>query len=76
MRRLDDITPDMAGAKYFPVVDTKNGYWQVQLDEKSQKYTIFKRLAFGLTCAGDAFQQRLDQVLSGLKRVTGIADTY
>ena len=83
MRRLDDITPDMAGAKYFTVADTKNGYWHVQLDDKSQKYTTFntpwgkycfKRLAFGLTCAGNAFQQRLDQVLSGLKRVTGIAD--
>ena len=83
MRRLDDITPDMAGAKYFTVADTKNGYWHVQLDDKSQKYTTFntlwgkycfKRLALGLTCAGDALQQRLDQVLSGLKRVTGIAD--
>ena len=32
MRRLDDITPDMAGAKYFTVADTKNGYWHVRLD--------------------------------------------
>ena len=55
----------------------------MQLDYEFQKYTTFntplgnycfKRLAFGLTCAGDAFKQRLDQVLSGLKRVTGIAD--
>ena len=83
MRRLDDITPDMSGAKYFTVADTKNGYWHVQLDDKSQKYTTFnspwgkycfKRLAFGLTCAGDAFLHRLEQVLDGLKRVTGIAD--
>ena len=29
MRRLDDITPDMAGTKYFTVSDTKNGYWHV-----------------------------------------------
>ena len=73
----------MAGAIYFTVADTRNGYWHVQLDDKSQKYTTFntpwgkycfKRLAFGLTCADDAFQQRLDQVLSGLKRVTGITD--
>ena len=49
----------------------------------SSKYTIFntlwgkyffKRVDFGLTCAGDAPQQRLDQVLSDLKRVTGISD--
>ena len=49
----------------------------------SQEYTIFntpcgkygfKRFDFGLTCTGDAFQQRLDQVISGLKRVTDIAD--
>ena len=63
MRRLDDITPDMAGAKYFTVADTKNG-----------RKHCYKRLAFGLTCAGDEFQQRIDQVLSGIKRVTGVAD--
>ena len=83
MRRLDDILPEMSGAKFFTVADTKNGYWHISLDEESKLLTTFntpwgkycfERLAFGLTCAGDAFQQQLDQALSGLKGVTGIAD--
>ena len=83
MRRLDDILPEMSGAKFFTVADTKNGYWHISLDEESKLLTTFntpwgkccfEKLAFGLTCAGDAFQQQLDQALSGLKGVTGIAD--
>ena len=35
---------------------------------------ILKRLPFGLTCSGDAFQQQLDHVLSGISEVTGISD--
>ena len=73
----------MSGAKFFTVADTKNGYWHISFDEESKLLTTFntpwgkycfERLAFGLTCAGDAFQQQLDQALSGLKGVTGIAD--
>ena len=83
MRRLDDILPEMTNAKYFTVVDTKNGYWHISLSEESQLFTTFntawgkycfKRLPFGLTCSGDAFQQQLDQVLSGISGVTGISD--
>ena len=62
---------------------TKNGYWHISLSEENQLFTTFniplgkycfKRLPFGLTCSGDAFQQQLDQVLSGISGVTGISD--
>ena len=55
----------------------------ISLSEESQLFTTFntpwgkccfKRLPFGLTCSGDAFQQLLDQVLSGINGVTGISD--
>ena len=61
----------------------KNGYWHISLSEESQLFTTFntpwgkycfKRLPFGLTCSGNAFQQQLDQVLSGISGVTGISD--
>ena len=83
MRRLDDILPEITNVKYFTVVDTKNGYWHISLSEENQFFTTFntpwgkycfKRLPFGLTCSGDAFQQQLDQVLSGISGVTGISD--
>ena len=35
MATLDDILPDLQKAKIFSTVDTKNGYWQIELDEQS-----------------------------------------
>ena len=80
MRRLDDILLAMTNAKYFTVVDTQHGYWHISLSEENPLFTTFntpcgkycfKRLPFGLTCSRDAFQQQLDQVLSG---ISGISD--
>ena len=60
----------------------KQGYWQIPLDEESSfLFTFntpygwfrFTRIPFGLNVAGDAFQQKLDQVYSNLKGVNGIA---
>ena len=73
----------MTNAKYLTVEDKKNGYWHISRSEESRLFTTFntpsskycfKRLPYGLTFSGNAFQQQLDQVLSGISGVTGIFD--
>lgn len=68
MPTIDDILPNLAKAKIFSVLDAKDGFWQIKLDEESSKLTTFwtpegryrwKRLAFGLAPAPEEFQRRL-----------------
>lgn len=34
----------MPGAKFFSILDSKSGFWQIPLDEASSKVTIFGTL--------------------------------
>ena len=58
--RIEDVLPDLSRAKVFTKVDTRNGYWHMQLDDESSKLTTFdtpfrqyrwKRLPFGIRVA-------------------------
>lgn len=82
-RTIDEILPKLHNKKYFSVVDTKKGYWHVELDEESSYLCTFntpfgrfrfKRLPFGIKVAQDAFQQKLDNAYEGIDDVCGIAD--
>ena len=82
-RTVDDVLPELANSKYFSVLDAKSGYWHVPLDKESSLLTTFNtpwgkymwlRLPFGLTVAGDVFQERLERVLKSVLSTTGIAD--
>ena len=41
MPTIDDLFPDLCKARVFSVVDVKNGFWHVQLDDESRKLTTF-----------------------------------
>ena len=65
------------------VCDCKKGYRHQELDEASSFLTTFNTefgrfqytiMPFGITVAGDIFQQKLDQCFSHLKNVIIIAD--
>ena len=80
---LDDILPELSKAKIFSVLDVKNGYWHVRLDEPSSKLTTFNtpygryrwnRLPFGITPAPEIFQRALDNAIHGLAGIYTIAD--
>lgn len=80
---LDEVLPKLNGAKYFSIVDARSGYWNIQLDHESSLYTTFNsphgryrflRLPFGLICAQDIFQKKVDETFGDLPGVTGIAD--
>ena len=38
---IDDLLPGLCKSRIFSVVDVKNGFWHVQLDDESSKLTTF-----------------------------------
>lgn len=80
---IDDLSPNLTKAKVFSVVDAKDGFLQIKLDEKSSYLTTFwtplgrfrwKRMPFGLNSGSEEFQRRLDECLEGLENISVIAD--
>ena len=80
---IEDVLPDLSNARCFTVLDAKNGFWHVTLDEESSYATTFGtpwgryrwlRMPFGISPAPEEFQHRLDQALTGLEGCKAIAD--
>ena len=82
-KTLEEALAEIPNAKYFSKLDAQSGYWQMKLDEKSSYLTTFntphgryrfKRLPFGLVCAQDYFQMKMDQIFEGIQGVTPLVD--
>lgn len=80
---LDDITPQLAGAKVFSTLDTSSGFWQIPLDPSCQRLITFitpmgrfcfKRLPFGITSAPEIFQRLMSNLLKGLEGTVVVMD--
>ena len=80
---LDDVTPRLAGAQYFSVLDARSGYWTIKLSQESSMLTTFNtiygryrfnRLPFGIISGQDEFQRRVDEAYEGLRGVAAIVD--
>ncbi|XP_062610827.1 uncharacterized protein K02A2.6-like [Saccostrea cucullata] len=83
LKTLNDILPELAGARYFTKLDARSGYWTIKLDDDSSYLTTFNtpygryrflRLPFGLKSAQDEFQRKIDYCYAGLKGVVAIVD--
>lgn len=83
MTTIEEILPELHNVKVFSTLDVRNGFWHVQLTEKSSKITAFwtpfgryvwKRLPFGLSCSPEIFQQKLQQALQGLDGIEVLVD--
>lgn len=83
VRTIDDVIPKIAGPTYFSILDARNGYWLVPLDEESSRLCTFStpwgkyrwtRLPFGLTVSGGVFQEKMDAIFGNLEGLSGIAD--
>ena len=66
-----EILSEMANARYFTKMDASQGFYQIQLDEKStQLCTVatpfgrypFKRLLYALNCAPEIFHAKIQQL--------------
>ena len=79
----DDITHHLADACILTVYDCKKGYWHQAFDKPSSYLTTFNTeigryrftvMPFGITVAGDVFQQKLDECFGHIKNLIFIAD--
>lgn len=83
MPTLEELLPTLSKARIFTVLDAKDGFHQVKLDDASSYLTTFwtpfgryryLRMPFGISSAPEEFQRRMHAVLQGLHGVEVIAD--
>ena len=78
------IFAKLAGANYFSSIDLKDAYWQIAIDEQSQKICAInttkglfkvKRLQMGMKNSAAIFQDAMENVvLKGLSNVLAYQD--
>ena len=80
---IEEIIGKFHGMTKFTIADFNKGYWMVELDPESRKYTTmaldigrfqWTRLPMGSIVAQDVFQRKLDAIFLSIPGVTGIAD--
>ena len=80
---IEEIMAKFHGMTRFTIADFNKGYWMVELDPESRKYTMmalgigrfqWTRLPMGSIVAQDIFQRKLDAIFLDVPGVTGIAD--
>ena len=80
---MDNVISKLGKVKVFTVLDAKDGFLQVKLDENSSELTTFHtpfgrykwlRMPFGICSAPEEFQRHVQNVIEGLNGVETIAD--
>jgi hypothetical protein len=80
---MEDVTSKLGKVKMFTVLDAKDGFLQVKLDEESTKLTTFHtpfgrykwlRMPFGISSAPEEFQRLVYDVIGDMDGVETIAD--
>ena len=83
MPTLNDHLHKLNNAKCFTLIDIKDGFFHIPLDEKSSAMTTmhttygryrWKRLPFGINSAPEEFQMRLMTAFEGLEGISVITD--
>jgi len=82
---IEDVATRLHGAKLFTILDVRNGFWHVSLDEQSSLLTTFHtpfgryrwtRMPFGICSAPEVFQRRMHELIEGLCGVEVVADDF
>lgn len=72
---IEEIAARLHGAKVFTLLDVRNGFWHVKIDEESTYLTTFhtpfgryrwKRIPFGISSAPEVFQRKMHEFSEGL----------
>ena len=83
IRTAEEIFGRMKNPRIFSKLDCTSGYWQIKVDEKSSKLLCFntpfgrycfKRLPFGVHIASEIFQQKIEELFSGMDGVANAQD--
>ena len=78
-----DIAPKLHGKCIFSVIDMKDGFWHIRLDDDSSKLCTFNsifgrysytRLPFGISSAPEVFQKRANEIFGDIPDVFVIFD--
>lgn len=79
----EDIANKLSGKKVFSILDQKDSYWQIKLDEASSDLCTFNtpfgrykflRCPFGISSAAEVFQKRNEQLFGDIEGCHVIAD--
>ena len=82
-RTLDDVLPQLTGAKYFTKLDARSGYWAMKLSKESANLTTFNtpygrwkflRMPFGIISAQDEFLRKMDEIYENLPGTVVLCD--
>ena len=82
---VEDIATRLHGAKVFTMMDVRNGFWHVSLEEQSTYLTTFqtpfgryrwKRMPFGISSAPEVFQRKMHEFIEGLDGIEVVADDF
>lgn len=74
----EDIISELEGKSFFSVVDLKDGFWQICLDDQSSEICTFntpfgrykfKRMPFGIASAPEVFQKRNEKMFGDIQGV-------
>jgi hypothetical protein len=80
---FEDVVTRLGGKKVFSILDQKDSYWQVVLDEESSKLCTFntpfgryrfKRMPFGISSASEILQKRTYKAFGDIPGVHVISD--
>ncbi|XP_075732178.1 uncharacterized protein K02A2.6 isoform X2 [Rhipicephalus microplus] len=80
---IEDMFASLNGGEYFSILDLRDAYNQVPLDEAARKLCVinthrglfsYNRLPFGISSAPAIFQRKMDAILSGLPGVQAYLD--
>ncbi len=82
---MEDVSSRLSGAQVFSILDVKQGFWHIKLDEASSMLTTFNtpfgrfrwvRLPFGIASAPEVFQRSMHELVEGLQGVEVVADDF
>ena len=74
LRTIEQVVAKLAGAKFFTVLDAKQAFYHIPLDEESSYHTTFAtpygryrylRLPMGISPASEVYQQAIEHLMDG-----------
>lgn len=82
---IEDIATRLCGARVFTILDVRQGFWHIPLEDRSTYLTTFNtpfgryrwlRMPFGICSAPEIFQRHMHQLIEGLAGVEVVADDF